>query len=315
MTNILLILLFQAAMESKEVKDKLSIEPSDESDKASSSGGLSGGASGGASGPSGSASGGASGGASGSPSGGPISGGPSGSASGGGLVHHTVYGNPSAGLYTGDELFKHVTAFVKRAADMAGRSCNVKLRVYSPFFDEAVMKDIMEKSLDAKNLSTVFITSLVKVPSIVPDFHPLKTTITVRSECRLQNQLVSVVDSLSPEHRERLLEKLESGKIKVYKIGSDQYFDCKWLNIEHDKEVQLLIASANLLIPHLNEANPQQIEDILERYHGRSQEELVEFAEYKKMNLEAFSQKFLDPFNEKIKLVECNKKDLFPNLD
>jgi len=224
----------------KEVKDKLSIESGEESNKSISSG--------------------------------DASGGPSSAASGDGLVHLTVYGNPSAGLYTGNELSKHVTAFVKRAADLAGRSCSVKLCVYSPFFDEAVIKDIMEKIIDAKNLSTVFMTRLVKVHRLI-----------VSEYSRPQNQLVSVVDSLSPEHRERLLEKLESGKIKVCKIDSDQYFHCKWLNIEHDKEVQLLIASANLLImPCLYEANPQQRGAIKRRCQGRSQEELVEFAEYKK---------------------------------
>ncbi|KAF6033428.1 hypothetical protein EB796_008264 [Bugula neritina] len=133
-------------------------------------------------------------------------------------------GKPSAGLYTGDELLKHVTAFVKTAADLAKDSEDVKLYVCSPFYDKDVMKELMKIILPAKNLTTVFYTRL---------------------KAGMGNHLVEVVRSLSNEDRETFI----AAKIEVFEVVPPQYFHCKWLAIDRGEKfdkVDLLVTSGNL---------------------------------------------------------------------
>jgi len=234
----------------------------------------------------------------------------SGSAPGGeSTLQSGEYGKPIAALYTGDELLKHVAKFLKNASNLAEGSNDVKLYVCSPFYiaeyyekkvkvkDATIMQKLMEIILAAENLTTVFYTRL-------------KVDIRTKNDYTIKNELI---DSLLSEQKDKFLKKLQSGKIKVWETVYPQYFHCKWLAIEQDRKVELLVTSANLTKQHLYDADDQEPHNFYEnvaksleaRYYDQSAQKnpfeqylpfkQVDYAEYKNIKKSEFDQDFIRP--------------------
>jgi len=256
-------------------------------------------------------------------SGGPSSGagGPSGNAPGDQSPPQPEYVGPSAGLYTGDELSQHVTAFVQWAAYLSHPPNAVKLYVCSPFFhvkddkDKAELENPTAKKYDGKKVKLTIMQELMNIilaaENLTTVFYTrLEVDIRTKDDYTIKNELI---DSLLPDQKVEFCKKFQNGNIKVWEAVYPQYFHCKWLAIEQGEKVDLLVTSANLTSHHLYKANDPRshyffgkvAESLKNRYYDASVQrnpfkqyllfKQVDYAEYKDIKKSEFDQDFLHP--------------------